>query len=296
LTSLCERPDNTEAIHAINHFAKSFHVMPPRVSVVLPTYNRANTLLRSVNSVLEQSYRDFELIVVDDGSTDRTPAIMRDVTDVRVRYLRSTINRGQSVSRNLGICESRGSLIAFQDSDDTWRSEKLARQVTVLDGDHNIAGVYCDLLRIPQAGAPYIVHAPDLVYGNSFDHRPSLYQSYAIGIQSCVLRKVVFDRSVMFRQDMRCFEDLELLLRLAKKYRMHRIQEPLVNYYQSHDGVCANSAAETQARIILFQSHGYRAMFANPTAWLKELKLYVKWKMGRLGPKYAAGGPGALPI
>jgi len=279
LTPLHERLDNTKVIHRINHFAKSSQVMSPQVSVILPTYNRADTLLRSVNSVLEQSYRNFELIVVDDGSTDPTPTIMSNVTDARIRYIRNPINRGQSVSRNIGIRESRGDLIAFQDSDDTWRSDKLARQIKILDDDNNIAGVYCDLLRIQKLGEPYIILAPDLVYGATFDHRPSLYQSYAIGIQSCVLRRAVFDRNAMFREDMRCFEDLELLLRLAKGYRMRRIREPLVNYYQSTDGVCTNSVAQAQARIILFQSHGHRAIFANPKSWLKELTFYVKERL-----------------
>src|SRR6516225_1088149 len=103
--------------------------MSPDVSVVLPTFERANTLLRSVTSVLEQTYPNLELIVVDDGSTDRTAALIGDIKDARLKYVRLARNRGQAVARNVGISESQGVLIAFQDSDDTWQIDKLERQV-----------------------------------------------------------------------------------------------------------------------------------------------------------------------
>ena len=267
--------------------------MAPRVSIVLPTFDRADLLPRSIDSVLEQTFRDFELIVVDDGSTDHTGAIVRDVKDARMKYVGLACNRGQSIARNIGIAESQGSLIAFQDSDDTWQSDKLARQVNVLDGDADVAGVYCDLLRIPTTGNPFVIEAPNLVRGATFDHRPSLYQSYAIGIQSCVLRREALEGRGKFREDMRCFEDLELLLRLSKRHQLRRIPGPLVNYYES-TGVCKNAAAETEARALLFQWYGYRAAFANRKAWLKELKFYVRCKTGKLRPEDVAGGLGGL--
>ena len=124
-------------------------VMSPQVSVILPTFNRADLLPRSVDSVLEQTFGDFELIIVDDGSTDNTAAIVRDHKDTRIHYIGLAHNRGQAHARNIGIAESQGTLIAFQDSDDTWESGKLAKQVHILDCDAEVAGVYCDLLRIP---------------------------------------------------------------------------------------------------------------------------------------------------
>jgi glycosyltransferase involved in cell wall biosynthesis len=251
--------------------------MSPRVSVVLPTYNRADTLLRSVHSVLEQTYRDIELIIVDDGSTDHTAAIVHELKDTRLRYVRLASNRGQSVARNTGISESQGILIAFQDSDDTWQRDKLAQQVSVLDADPDIAGVYCDLLRIPRTGKPFVIEAPNLVRGAIFDRRPSLYQSYAIGIQSCVLRKEVLERRGCFREGMRCFEDLELLLRLSKWHHLRRIPMPLVNYYESV-GVSWDATAESDARCFLFRRYGFRAALANRKAWLTELKFYLQGK------------------
>ena len=160
-----------------NPVATNAKVMSPHVSVVLPTFDRADTLLRSVASVLDQTYRNLELIVVDDGSTDHSAALIGDVKDARLRYVKLTRNRGQAAARNVGISESRGDLIAFQDSDDTWQSDKLEQQVNVLAANPEIAGVYCDLLRIPRVGKPFVIEAPNLVRGAPFDRRRSLYQS-----------------------------------------------------------------------------------------------------------------------
>src|SRR5258707_14809733 len=109
------------------------------VSVVLPTFNRGGTLLRSVRSVLNQSHRDLELIIVDDGSTDETHDIVDVISDSRLRYIKFDRNCGQSVARNTGIAASRADLIAFQDSDDVWLPRKLERQLSVLFAERELA-------------------------------------------------------------------------------------------------------------------------------------------------------------
>ena len=249
------------------------------MSVILPTFNRAGMLPRAIGSVLEQTYREFELLLVDDGSSDNTPEIARGLGDARIRYIRLPRNRGQSAARNIGISESRGSLIAFQDSDDTWRNDKLERQVEVLADNPDLGGVYCDLLRISAAGGTSFMQAPHLVRGTLFDHRPSLYQTFGIGIQSCVLRKEVFEKTGFFREEFRCFDDLELLLRLSQRHLLRRVPGPLVNYHES-GGVTTNDSAASADRIALFRRYGYRAAFVNPEAWLNELRFYL-WKTGK---------------
>jgi glycosyltransferase involved in cell wall biosynthesis len=103
----------------------------PRVSVVIPTYNCARFLGRTIDSALRQTYRDFEVILVDDGSTDETQALMASYGD-GVRCIRQS-NQGVSAARNLAIEHSDGEFIAYLDADDLWRPEKLARQVEYLD-------------------------------------------------------------------------------------------------------------------------------------------------------------------
>src|SRR5579862_4587648 len=115
------------------------------VSVVVPVWNSERFLKKTVESVLAQTYRRLELIVVDDGSTDRSPDIVKSIAahDDRVRLFR-TENRGAAAARNLGISQSRGPFVALLDNDDLWHPEKIARQVEVLRRSPPEVGlVYC---------------------------------------------------------------------------------------------------------------------------------------------------------
>ncbi|WP_246999673.1 glycosyltransferase family 2 protein [Halosolutus gelatinilyticus] len=116
-----------------------------RVSVVIPTYNRAATLSRAIDSALDQTIDDLEVIVVDDGSTDDTPSVLSEYDDPRVRPVVHATNRGANVARNTGIERARGEYVAFLDSDDEWHPEKLERQLAVLENrSDEWVGVYCD--------------------------------------------------------------------------------------------------------------------------------------------------------
>src|SRR5262245_49867936 len=99
----------------------------PMVTVVIPTRNRACVLRRAVDSVLRQTVTDFELIVVDDASTDGTEALVGSIRDSRVRYIKCRNGVGASAARNIGIRAARGRFVAFQDSDDEWLPAKLER-------------------------------------------------------------------------------------------------------------------------------------------------------------------------
>jgi len=115
----------------------------PAVSVVIPTYDRADVLRRAVDSALAQTHDDLELVVVDDGSTDDTEAVVRGYEDDRVRYVAHETNRGANVARNTGIEAARGEYVAFLDSDDEWVPGKLAVQLERIDEAGAVAAV-CD--------------------------------------------------------------------------------------------------------------------------------------------------------
>ena len=106
--------------------------MNPKVSVVIPTYNRAATVPRAIESVLAQTVTDLEVIVVDDGSSDDTGKVLGEMFGDRIRYYAQT-NQGASVARNRGVEEARGEWIAFLDSDDLWEKEKLEWQFKALE-------------------------------------------------------------------------------------------------------------------------------------------------------------------
>ncbi|SIR75203.1 glycosyltransferase family 2 protein [Natronorubrum thiooxidans] len=116
-----------------------------RVSVVIPTYNRARTLPRAIDSALEQTVDDLEVVVVDDGSTDETGSVLASYEDPRVRPVVHATNQGANVARNTGIEHASGEYVAFLDSDDTWHPEKLERQLARLEQrSSEWVGAYCD--------------------------------------------------------------------------------------------------------------------------------------------------------
>src|SRR6056297_1399486 len=116
----------------------------PTVSVIVPTYNRADSLPRTIDSVLAQTHDDLELVVVDDASTDDTETVVERYEDDRVTYLEHATNRGGSAARNTGIRASDGDYVAFLDSDDEWHPEKLERQVRELESrSEEWVAAYC---------------------------------------------------------------------------------------------------------------------------------------------------------
>jgi len=121
------------------------------VSVILPTYNRANLVGEAIESVLGQTHRDFQLIVVDDGSTDETPAVLARFADPRLRIIRQD-NGGKSAARNRGLDEARGEFIAFLDSDDLWAPTFLESVLAVFSGEPELDFVFSDLIRFDESG------------------------------------------------------------------------------------------------------------------------------------------------
>lgn len=120
----------------------------PLVSVIIPTYNRADRLLASVQSVLDQDFNDFELFIIDDASTDETQDVVQQIQDERVTYIRLEQNSGAGLARNRGIELARGELIAFNDSDDHWLPGKLKKQVEILKNHVELGGVFANYLNI----------------------------------------------------------------------------------------------------------------------------------------------------
>src|SRR6185295_12532492 len=105
----------------------------PRVSVLIPTRNRAGLLRATIASVLAQTFQDFEIVIIDDASDDDTPSVIAGLADARIRYFRYAENLGEAASRNAGLAHAGGDYIAFLDDDDTWLPDKVAAQVEILD-------------------------------------------------------------------------------------------------------------------------------------------------------------------
>jgi glycosyltransferase involved in cell wall biosynthesis len=248
----------------------------PEVSVILPTYNRAGTLGRAIASVLAQTFKDFELIIIDDGSTDRTSPVVESFPDARIQAIRWPDNRGAACARNHGIQLARGRLIAFQDSDDAWRPEKLARQVAVLEGaDTNTGVAYTNFTRVRAGGTrPGISRARILVSKTRLprtrlagDVSYALARGNFITTQAALVRKSCLEAVGGFDEGLRRLVDWDLWLRLAPRTSFAFIEQPLVARYITPGSISSQPNALLLAfeRIIARQEPGstiYKALLA----------------------------------
>ncbi len=229
--------------------------MPPLVSIVLPTFNRAPTLGRAIESVLCQTFEDFELIVVDDRSTDETASLMAEYArHDRIRFL-TQLRPGCSVARNIGVEESRGRYVAFQDSDDEWLPEKLERAVNALEDSGPELGVhYSDMIRVPRDGSSTYFPAPEVRRGVVVDEDTLDYQVFCIGIQAVVVKRECFSQVGLFDESLSRLIDLEQLIRLAWRYEFVHEREALVKYHEV-DGISTDHRALVAARQYLLQKY-----------------------------------------
>ncbi len=212
----------------------------PKVSVIIPTYNRAHLVGRAIQSVLDQTYRDFELIIVDDCSTDNTYEVVTGFHDERLRYIRHDKNRGASAARNTGIREARGRYVAFQDSDDEWLPEKLEKQIEVFDtASPEVGVVYTGFWRIQDDKRIYIP-SPE-IKPKGGDIHDILLQVNLIGTPVTVLKRECFEKVGMFDEELPKLVDWELWIRVSKYYEFSFIDEPLAIAYRTPDSVSEQS-------------------------------------------------------
>lgn len=242
----------------------------PRVSVILPTHNRASVLDRAVRSVFEQTFNDLELIIVDDGSEDETEALVGRIEDPRIVFKSHDANRGPAAARNTGIALARGEFLAFQDSDDEWLPQKLECHLEAFSTlGPDVAVTYSDMDRIDRGGSSRPQPAPVLIPGRLIDPDSGFYQSYGLGIVASVFRRGCFDGGLRFDEKLRCFEDLDLLIRMVDTHRFHHIAKALVRYHES-EGISTNLRNHLHARRRLLSLYGPRLLRHHKGFFLKE--------------------------
>ena len=221
----------------------------PTASVIIPTYNRGVPLKRAIESVLSQQFEDFELIVVDDASTDDTEAIVERFDDSRVRYLSHRTNRGGSAARNTGIDASEGKFVAFLDDDDEWLPHKLSRQVDRLEtrSDEWVAA-YCDY-RVDRRGKNRVLRnlATSVLPVGLSDSRPRFEGGAELipavlsmqltlgGASTLMVRRDVADRIGGFDESFQHHQDWEFLVRLLRAGKLSYVDETLVVKHESSE-------------------------------------------------------------
>lgn len=202
---------------------------PGLVSVIIPTYNRADLVREAIQSVLDQTYQNFEIIVVDDGSTDGTEQVLAPYKD-RIIYIYQE-NQGGAAARNTGIKVAKGEYIAFLDSDDLWFPQKLEKQVEILDKNQDISVVYSNIIKIDENNKIIGRGSKDNRFLSGYIFREVLLRKAACAfLQTLLVRKICFEEIGYFDEKLKKAHDRDMILRLAQKYKMYGIKEPLAKF------------------------------------------------------------------
>ncbi|MEH7098111.1 glycosyltransferase family 2 protein [Neobacillus vireti] len=220
------------------------------ITVVIPTYNRASTIKKSIDSVLEQTYPVDEIIIVDDFSTDQTEQVVRSFNSEKIKYVVNSFKKGANGARNTGIMLASGQYIAFQDSDDRWLPEKIAKQYQYMIEHPSVDLCFCsmDLIGskigiVPKRQVKPTEMAIQLEKGNF------------ISTQTIFTKNNVA-KSILFDEDLKRFQDWDFVLRVARDYSIHHLNEVLVEVEVQEDSI-SKTIKEVEALKEFFTKHPY---------------------------------------
>ena len=218
----------------------------PIVSVIIPTCNRERFIPRSLGSVLNQSFEDYEIIIVDDCSEDNTGEIVSKYDDKRIRYIRHKKRMGGSAARNTGIRNSNGLFIAFLDDDDEWLPEKLCLQIELFIKRPEL-GMVC-------TGYFYIDDITKKVLKKFSPEKKGfiykdLLETNCLGTTStAMIRKECFGRVGVFDEDLPACQDWDMWLRISKMFEIDFLGQPLVKFFIHKNRITRNIKAKIKGR------------------------------------------------
>ena len=241
----------------------------PKVSVIIPTHNRSEMLKKAIDSVLSQTFKDFEINIVDDNSHDNTELTVSKYKDNRINYVFNKGKNGPSVSRNKGIAMASSEYVAFLDDDDEWLPEKLEKQIAILDScTKDVCGIYSNRLMINKLNGETYSENPGVgkLRGNL------LYQlmiKNPIHTSTLVVRRECFEKIGYFDETMQYMEDRDLFIRLSMNWDIEYLDEPLTKaYYHGGEHLSRNLEGQTQGREIILDR--YQKYFRkNKKIWSK---------------------------
>lgn len=235
----------------------------PTVSVIIPVFNRAHVLKRTLDGVLKQTFTDFEVLVVDDCSKDDPESVVASFQDSRLRYLRQPVNKGVSAARNRGLREARGPFVAFLDDDDEWFPEKLALQVALFRRSPPDVGlIYTGVETVSDDGNVSL----QIPSARGDLYRELLVRNILHGAPaSAMLRRNVVTDVGFFDESLPAIEDYDYWLRVCRRYKVECISQPLVRYNDFRNPAqgpgsdvrrSLNIQANLEARAQLYERHG----------------------------------------
>ena len=220
------------------------------ISIITPTYNRASYLPETIRSALGQTYTNFELIIVDDGSEDDTCSVLEPfLADTRVRYFYQK-NQGQSVARNVAIAQSSGGLIAFLDSDDVWKPDKLEKQVAVFEAYPDVDIVHGDEAVIDERSV--VISRKNMARHSGFITRQLLADN-SVSITTALVKRRCFEEMGCFDVSVGVADDYELWLRFSARYRFHYEPGIVASYRVMADQISSDKYRRFEANEVIIR-------------------------------------------
>jgi glycosyltransferase involved in cell wall biosynthesis len=223
----------------------------PEVTVLIPAYNRANLIIESLESVFAQTYRDFEIIVVDDGSTDNTAEVLHPLEEQGLlRYIYQK-NAGEAAARNKGLLEARGRYIAFLDSDDLFEPEKLELQTEYLQNHPEVGLVHSGYIKFDNAGNN-LGYRDASWFSGSIYPKILLYWTTLMAVDAVLIPRSVLENVGLFNENLRTGPDLDLWRRIARRYPFGFINKSLARVRVHEGNISGNKmdAAEGFAKYL----------------------------------------------
>lgn len=212
----------------------------PLVSVVIPTYNRADDIVDAVRSVRDQTYEPLEILVVDDASVDDTPLRIQEIQDDDLRYFRQDHNQGASASRNTGIQAARGDWIAFLDSDDRWNRRKIQRQLEVAEASEHDPGLVYSGLTVTGSDGEAVKILPS---DRGDIYRRQLERDRMGPTSTWLVKSECFRVIGGFNESYPVRNDYEFSLRLSEEYAVEYVREPMVYMDTSRENRLSSEAS-----------------------------------------------------
>ncbi|MGA2159071.1 MAG: glycosyltransferase [Dehalococcoidia bacterium] len=223
----------------------------PAVTIVIPTFNRSFILGRAIKSVLNQTYPHFELIIVDDCSTDNTEEIVRSFSDERIRYLRHNKNSGVSAARNTGIIATQNKYVSFLDDDDELLPAFLEKQMeAIVNAAERVGVIYADLLTEYYQGYRRSVTNKE---GNIY--KKALRLNFDVPMQSLLIKVDCFKTAGLFDEDLTFAEDIDMVIRLSRHFQFIHVDQPLVIKHATAGAMCCEPGVFIRGFKALLDKH-----------------------------------------
>jgi glycosyltransferase involved in cell wall biosynthesis len=249
-----------------------------KVSVVIPAYNSIAYLPETVESVLKQTFTDFEVLIIDDGSSDQTVEWASQITDPRVKLMKQK-NQGSSGARNTGIAHAQGEYVALLDADDIWEPTKLEKQVLRLEGNPAVGLVDTWAVLANEQGKP-----TGKVFGSPTEddvwQRLVEFKTVCCCGSTSLIRRCCFETVGVFNQNLHFLEDLDMFIRIAAHYSFAVVKEPLIRYRQHPNNKSNNSQEVLEAfRTIIekaFESAPFELLYLRGRGYGR-INLHLAW-------------------